>query len=132
MADKLNDRNAPFYEIFDCLDHGQLSEAADYVQQYFNCDSDTATMVLAAFKEQCYDTFKKELDEIISQLSPAEIARNNAIAREWLNKPKCPTCGSTNVKKIGGWERGVSVAVLGVFSNKINKSFKCGNCGYTW
>jgi ribosomal protein L37AE/L43A len=49
-------------------------------------------------------------------------------------KPKCPTCGSTNVSRIGGLERGISVAMWGLFSKKINKSFKCNNpqCGYTW
>ena len=48
------------------------------------------------------------------------------------NMPKCPTCGSTNVRKMGGVERGASIAALGIFSKKINKTFKCGNCGYTW
>jgi transposase-like protein len=56
----------------------------------------------------------------------------NAQAQELLNKPKCPTCGSTNIKKIGGIERGASIAAFGIFSKKINKTFKCGNCGYTW
>lgn len=48
------------------------------------------------------------------------------------NNIKCPTCGSTNIQKIGTGERVVSVATLGIFSNKINKNFKCKNCGYTW
>lgn len=48
------------------------------------------------------------------------------------NKPKCPTCGSTNIRKIGGVERGASIAAFGIFSRKINKTFKCDNCGYTW
>ena len=48
------------------------------------------------------------------------------------NIPKCPTCGSTNVRKMGGVERGASIAAFGIFSKKINKTFKCGNCGYTW
>lgn len=48
------------------------------------------------------------------------------------NMPKCPTCGSTNVRKMGGVERGASIAAFGIFSKKINKTFKCGNCGYTW
>lgn len=48
------------------------------------------------------------------------------------NIPKCPTCQSTNIQKINGLERGVSVAAWGLFSKKINKSFKCKNCGYTW
>lgn len=46
--------------------------------------------------------------------------------------PKCPTCGSTNVAKIGTGERVASVAGVGILSNKINKTFKCKNCGYMW
>lgn len=48
------------------------------------------------------------------------------------NMPKCPTCGSLNVHHISGGERVTSVGFLGIFSKKINKTFKCGNCGYTW
>lgn len=49
-----------------------------------------------------------------------------------VNSPKCPTCGSSNVQNIGTGERVASVAMFGLFSKKINKSFKCNNCGYTW
>lgn len=45
---------------------------------------------------------------------------------------KCPTCQSTNIQKIGTGERVVSIATFGIFSKKINKCFKCNNCGYTW
>lgn len=48
------------------------------------------------------------------------------------NQPKCPTCLSTNVRKIGTGESTVSILGLGIFSNKINKTWKCNNCGYTW
>lgn len=48
------------------------------------------------------------------------------------NRPTCPTCHSRNVQKISGLERGVSVIGSGLTSNKINKTFKCRNCGYTW
>lgn len=48
------------------------------------------------------------------------------------NIPKCPTCQSTNIRKIGSVERGASIFMLGIFSKKINKTFKCNNCGYTW
>ncbi len=48
------------------------------------------------------------------------------------NAPRCPTCGSTNIEKISNLNRGVSVAMWGAMSKKINKSFKCKNCGYTW
>ena len=50
------------------------------------------------------------------------------------NEPvvECPYCHSTNVRKIGGGERALSVFGLGLFSNKINKSFQCKNCGGTF
>ena len=66
------------------------------------------------------------------QLEQVRRYQANAQAQELLNKPKCPTCGSTNIKKIGGIERGASIAAFGIFSKKINKTFKCNNCGYTW
>lgn len=48
------------------------------------------------------------------------------------NVPHCPTCKSTNIAKISGTERAASIIGLGIFSKKINKSFKCKNCGHTW
>ena len=46
--------------------------------------------------------------------------------------PKCPTCQSTNIKKIGAFDRVTSVAFLGLASSKIGKQFQCNNCGYKW
>ena len=46
--------------------------------------------------------------------------------------PKCPTCGSTNIRKMGSIERGASILTFGLFSKKINKTFKCNNCGMTF
>ena len=73
--------------------------------------------------------------------SPEGIEEQNRITDRWYAKqnaqkfstgPKCPTCGSTNIRKISTGERMVSVGMLGLFSKKINKSFKCNKCGYTW
>lgn len=73
--------------------------------------------------------------------SPEGVEEQNRITDRWYAKqnaqkfstgPKCPTCGSTNIRKISTGERMVSVGMLGLFSKKINKSFKCNACGYTW
>lgn len=45
---------------------------------------------------------------------------------------ECPTCHSKSVQPISGVERGASIIGLGIFSKKINKSYKCKHCGYTW
>ena len=59
---------------------------------------------------------------------------NNRARRERAeaSKPKCPTCKSTNIRKIGTGERVASVVGLGLLSKKINKTWKCNNCGHTW
>ena len=48
------------------------------------------------------------------------------------NKPKCPTCGSTNVKHISTLNRAVSIGVFGLFSSKIGKTYECLNCKMKW
>jgi predicted RNA-binding Zn-ribbon protein involved in translation (DUF1610 family) len=48
------------------------------------------------------------------------------------NTPKCPTCGSTNVKSISMGNRWLSIGLFGLASSKIGKSMECKNCGYKW
>ncbi len=48
------------------------------------------------------------------------------------NKPKCPTCGSTNIKKISTLNRAVSIGTLGLLSGKIGKNYECLNCKAKW
>lgn len=117
-------------KLEDLIDNNNTEEAINCIQEKFNCDNETAKQGFIKFKKQIYDEFKKIENE--NPLTPEQIAHNNAVARELLNKPKCLTCGSTNVKKIGAGERVVSVSMFGIYSKKINKSFKCKNCGYTW
>lgn len=64
---------------------------------------------------------KQEFKKMLQQLSKSK-----------TNIPKCPTCGSTNIRKIGTGERAASVVGLGLLSKKINKTWKCNNCGHTW
>lgn len=48
------------------------------------------------------------------------------------NLPKCPICGSTNLKKLSFTNKAVSVGVFGLLSNKINKTWECKNCKSTF
>lgn len=52
--------------------------------------------------------------------------------REKTNIPKCPVCGSTNLKKLDALNRGASVFLWGLGSNKINKTWECKNCKSTF
>ena len=46
--------------------------------------------------------------------------------------PKCPTCGSTNIKNISGTKRWLSTGIFGLASSNIGKTMVCGSCGYKW
>ena len=107
----------------------QTLKGMKFIQELTNCSDDDAQQLWCELSKQ-YGT--KENNPAIPDLTPQQIAQANAQAQELLNKPKCPTCGSTNIKKIGSIERGASIAAFGIFSKKINKTFKCSNCGYTW
>lgn len=66
----------------------------------------------------------------------------NAHRIEWESNPRrfsdpvplphCPTCNSTNVKKISAGAKAVSVGLFGIFSQKVKHQFHCNNCGYEW
>lgn len=74
-------------------------------------------------------------DEILAKQSAefnAKIAHGKAILEKQSYQPECPTCHSKNIQRISGIERGASIMGLGIFSKKINKSYKCNHCGYTW
>lgn len=58
--------------------------------------------------------------------------KNSSYSKNYINTVQCPYCQSTDTKKISGTERVLSIATLGLFSNKINKSFKCNNCKGTF
>lgn len=48
------------------------------------------------------------------------------------NTPKCPTCGSTNIKKISTTAKMTNTMLFGIFGNKRKKQFYCESCGYEW
>lgn len=96
-------------------------EAIKYIKDFFECDVDTA--------KDAFEIFKKEMGP---PPSPQQIAYANAVARESLNKPKCPTCQSINLKKISTTSKVVNTAMFGLLGTKRYKTFHCNNCGYEW
>lgn len=90
-------------------------------------------------KKNDINEYNKKISEWDSQREP-KLVRDS---QKWGNNPnpipkinprypKCPNCNSVNVRKIDFVERAGSIAVFGLFSKKIGKSFKCKGCGYTW
>lgn len=56
----------------------------------------------------------------------------HTINNKKIYTPKCPTCGSLNVRKIGTLSRMASVGFFGLGSSKLGKTMECKDCGYKW
>lgn len=69
---------------------------------------------------------KKQQDEL------RKLKGNSSKTEEKKFIPKCPTCQSANIKRISGTSKVFSVAMFGLFSQKVKKTFHCNNCGYEW
>lgn len=103
----------------------QTLKGMKFIQELTNCSDDDAQQLWCELSGQ-YGT--KENNPAIPNLTPQQIAQANAQAQEWLNKVHCPYCNSTNCKKISGVSKATSVAMFGIFSQKVKKQWHCNNC----
>lgn len=78
-------------------------------------------------KTKCIYDIDMENDYLEYKRNPIKYSDN-----EKKNEPKCPTCCSTNIKKISTTSKVFSAAMLGLFSKTAHSQFQCNNCGYKW
>lgn len=76
-----------------------------------------------------YDTkIKAEIQEKLDK----ERRKAEEEAAKPVYAPRCPTCGSPDLEKIGTASKVLDVAFWGFASGKVKKTFHCNNCGYEW
>jgi len=87
-----------------------------------------------AFLDAMIDLRKKDIIEYNLKMSQfrTQIEQQKASKAQSDTTPRCPHCHSAKIISISGLERSISIAMWGASSKKINKSFECKNCGYTW
>lgn len=76
------------------------------------------------FSKKAYNDMLKYVEE-----------RKQKIQEEYdriCHTPKCPTCGSTDLRKVSVGAKAVSVGLFGIFSQKVKKTWHCNSCGYEW
>ena len=147
---KINGENVNVTEIREHLLSLSKSELKDY-QVIFSSDADEETNIAveeefeASGKWSIYDRADEWYEKIVTKIINLGhpdlsmflvefIANNmepiefNGEPRQDIEKPtsvpipKCPTCSSTNIRRLGFW--GVTLYET--------KTFRCNNCGYTW
>lgn len=83
-----------------------------------------------------YNEKRKKYESTKNRAVREHIRFNSGItlndAKQSQSIPHCPTCNSTNVKKISAGAKAVSVGLFGIFSQKVKHQFHCNNCGYEW
>lgn len=79
-------------------------------------------------KEKDPIEFQLKMSQFKTQLEQHE-SNNNS---NNTNVLKCPTCGSTRVKKISTTSKVTGAAMFGLFSKTARSQFKCEQCGYKW
>ena len=83
---------------------------------------------------------EKEIENIVSGRGATTVITSNVHPNFPVPKqnaveesvPKCPTCQSTNIERIGAVTRGVAAGLFGLFSSTARSQFVCENCGYKW
>lgn len=79
------------------------------------------------FDQECWDR-REAFKEI--QKHNDELLENDKVKQ--ANVPKCPTCNSTDIKKISVMSKAVGATMFGLFSKTARSQFRCKNCGYEW
>lgn len=79
------------------------------------------------FDQECWNR-REAFKEI--QKHNYELLKNDKVKQ--TNIPKCPTCQSTNLKKITVTSKAMNTALFGLFGTKRHKTFHCNSCGYEW
>lgn len=94
---------------------GNYEKSANYIMKVTGCDKEVAM-------EIAYEIYPPEAYEDYMVRATAREAEEAKVC-----KPKCPTCGSTDLKRIGFIE-----TYLDISAGTNVPTFRCGNCGYRW
>lgn len=97
----------------------------EYIQNLTGCDREIAQQIINSRKSLMPSTETPQEYEYRTR-------KANQEAMESLNKPKCITCGLTNIKKISTSAKVAGVVAFGLFSKTAKSQFKCENCGCKW
>ena len=85
-------------------------------------------------KRELIEEIEDDFEEYEKQLlTKGTIQTNDPYLKQALGlMPKCPTCGSTNLKSVSGVKRDLAQTAFGIANPTARAQFQCKNCGYKW
>lgn len=127
--------------ICDCCKSDVYPVPEQYLSSEFSINEDLKENFLneyikssSEFDQHLYEEREKNSIQHAEDFEKYNSALNHgkSILEEKSIVPKCPTCGSTNIKRISTTSKVVNTALFGLLGTKRHKMFKCNNCGYEW
>lgn len=112
-------------EVYYCCVANRKDDAIKYLQPKVGFDYKTAEMIVNDYLED----YSNEISECQNSIRDYQ---NRKQMEELNNKPKCPTCNSTNLRKISTVSKAANTALFGMLGTKRYRQFHCNNCGYEW
>ena len=103
----------------------QKDEAIKYIQPIVEYNYQIAEMIVDNY-------IGEKINHINERQTIIQNYQDQKQLQDLLNKPKCPTCNSSNLKRVSATSKVVNTAVFGLFGTKRFKQFHCNNCGYEW
>lgn len=107
--------------IYEMTDEEILDKYSDYKKRIEEQTGHkmTDSEFLMGIRKARRDSLNHQADEFVKSVQKS-------------NVPKCPTCQSTDIKKISGLSKASSVVMWGMFSQKVKKQWHCNNCDSEW
>lgn len=127
----LNGTQIDSEDVFKYIRKWEIKDAIQYLINETGCTEEEANDVVDEIKDLMKYSLKQSVNKHTYNHQSTQSSKLIQ-STHTQNIPKCPTCGSTNIRKIKTGERTASIIGFGIFSRKANKTWKCENCGYLW
>lgn len=127
----LNGTQIDSEDVFKYIRKWEIKDAIQYLINETGCTEEEANDVVDEIKDLMKYSLKQSVNKHTYNHQSTQSSKLIQ-STQTQNIPKCPTCGSTNIRKIKTGERTASIIGFGIFSRKANKTWKCENCGYLW
>ena len=125
-----------YTKLYDYFKKASPSEQDDLLNTKVEATLRQKYTYKSPFFDKEYNEKRKKYESTKNKAVREHIRFNSGVTLNDIKQPQslphCPTCNSTNVKKISAGAKAVSVGLFGIFSQKVKRQFHCNNCGYEW
>lgn len=134
----INNKTFMVSEIISFVIKCESNKAIDYIINKTGCsekDAEEAFLDVKNMYKYKHSTYSKKNSTDSTIFSNSTEKSNKNIQNDKVETkhiPKCPTCQSTNIRKISTTSKVSNTVLFGLLGTKRHKIFHCNNCGYEW